>query len=48
MKIKWTGLNIIVEVTAVGGYKLKDIHGHCLRIHFPPKQVKWYYQEMQE
>ena len=48
VKMKWISQYTIVEVNAVGGYKLKDKHAHILKSHFLPRQDKWYYQEMPE
>ena len=39
-----TGPYKIVKLTAVGGYKLKDKHGNCLKT--TSRLVKWYYQGM--
>ena len=35
MKIKQTGLCTIVEITAVGGHKLRDKYGYILKSYFP-------------
>ena len=44
MKSKRTGPYTIVGITAVGASKLRDKHGHILKSHNPPNQVKWYYE----
>ena len=31
---KWPAPYTIIEVTVVGGYKLKDKNGHCLKTQF--------------
>ena len=36
---RWTGSYTTAEGTAMGAYKLKDKHGHSLKIPFPTKQV---------
>ena len=38
MKIKWTEVYAIIEVNPIGGYKLKDKHGRCLKSNFLPKK----------
>ena len=42
----WTGPYTVVEVNAVGDYKLKGRHGNILKSNFPPRQVKQYFQGM--
>ena len=46
MKTWWTGSSAIVEIHLMGGYKLKDKHGHSLKSNFPTKQIRCYYQDM--
>ena len=48
MKMKWTGPYTIVQVTAVGGYKLKDKHGCILKSYFSLRNVSWNYQGLPE
>ena len=38
MKTRWTGPHTIVEINPMGGYKLKDRHGYCLKTNFHPKK----------
>ena len=44
LRMKWIGSYTIVRITAVGEYNLKEKCGHCLKIHFPPRKGKQYYQ----